>query len=272
MAWLIRVEEDCEVQRAVERALRGTGEDAVLLVLLEVSQGRRTRAMVDCVTRVYRAVATASPRRDVRVVTSRPPGAQEFNWRALAATEEESVTAGQDELAQNTAESCEEVPQFDTVCVGGTFDRLHAGHRLLLTTSAFHTRKQLIVGLTTNALLVNKSLAELIEPFSEREMHVRQLLDTSAPGLEVIISPLDDPSGPAVTRRNLDAIVVTPETIAGAHKINEQRKLRDDFPQLVIIQSDLLFPCGVNDKLSSTNFRVQDAATSCADVPAVHSR
>lgn len=37
---------------------------------------------------------------------------------------------------------------FNTVAVGGTFDRLHAGHRLLLAATALVARKHIFVGIT----------------------------------------------------------------------------------------------------------------------------
>ena len=37
---------------------------------------------------------------------------------------------------------------FDHVAVGGTFDRLHAGHRILLATTALVTRLSIYVGIT----------------------------------------------------------------------------------------------------------------------------
>lgn len=37
---------------------------------------------------------------------------------------------------------------FDRVAVGGTFDRLHAGHRILLAISALVARRSLFMGIT----------------------------------------------------------------------------------------------------------------------------
>ena len=38
---------------------------------------------------------------------------------------------------------------FDHVALGGTYDRLHAGHRLLLATAALITHQDLIIGVTS---------------------------------------------------------------------------------------------------------------------------
>jgi bifunctional ADP-heptose synthase (sugar kinase/adenylyltransferase) len=49
---------------------------------------------------------------------------------------------------------------FGRVGMGGTFDHLHAGHKLLLTAAAFVTRDELICGLTGKSSTV--SLWDLI--------------------------------------------------------------------------------------------------------------
>jgi lipid II:glycine glycyltransferase (peptidoglycan interpeptide bridge formation enzyme) len=59
------------------------------------------------------------------------------------------------EPRQRTSEQQQEQEQqqqqqllFDFVAVGGTFDRLHAGHRLLLAATALVCKKQVYVGIT----------------------------------------------------------------------------------------------------------------------------
>ena len=51
---------------------------------------------------------------------------------------------------------------FSNVAVGGTFDRLHVGHRLLLAVAAHATNHQLYVGVTSDQLLANKQWADLL--------------------------------------------------------------------------------------------------------------
>jgi phosphopantetheine adenylyltransferase len=66
-----------------------------------------------------------------------------------------------------------------SVAVGGTFDHLHIGHKLLLTATALavdpysdemtETRERLLtIGITGDELLVNKKFAEFLESWEER--------------------------------------------------------------------------------------------------------
>jgi hypothetical protein len=76
----------------------------------------------------------------------------------MAAAEEppHQLTSSQQQLEQQQDEQQLEQQQdeqqqqllFDFVAVGGTFDRLHAGHRLLLAATALVCRKQVYAGIT----------------------------------------------------------------------------------------------------------------------------
>lgn len=50
------------------------------------------------------------------------------------------------------------------VAVGGTFDRLHAGHRLLLAATALVSRQHIFVGITGEGSLLAASVGELAWP------------------------------------------------------------------------------------------------------------
>ena len=57
-----------------------------------------------------------------------------------------------------------DVKFYRDVALGGTFDNIHNGHRLMLAQSAFLTQRRLVVGVSNGPLLVNKILTELIKP------------------------------------------------------------------------------------------------------------
>lgn len=73
----------------------------------------------------------------------------------------------------------------DVVAVGGTFDHLHAGHKLLLTAAALllqpdstvaPVNKRLIVGITGDQLLKNKKYAEYLGSWHTRQEEVVDFL------------------------------------------------------------------------------------------------
>jgi len=130
--------------------------------------------------------------------------------------------------------------RFDNVCVGGTFDHAHAGHRLLLACAVAVAKKRLDVGVTGEALLANKKYKEYLQSYAEREQFCRDFIKASAPvGLMVNFGPLDENWPIAATREDVDALVVSEETVEGGEKINEERKKRG-FPELELVVVDVL--------------------------------
>ena len=116
------------------------------------------------------------------------------------------------------------LPSYSATCLGGTFDRLHNGHKLLLSVAALVTRDRLVVGVTGEAMLLKKSLAELMQPLSLRLAIVEGFLRSVRPGLEVQAVGIEDPYGPAITDAGLEAIVVSAETAGGGAACNAKRR------------------------------------------------
>ena len=120
---------------------------------------------------------------------------------------------------------------FQTVCVGGTFDGMHYGHRKLLTlaiSSVLPQTGKLLVGVTVDDMLKHKKMADLIPPLDERMAGVRDFLDRLAPGMKnrVKIVPISDPYGPPGSKEEggeFDALVLSHETLENGHLLNEHR-------------------------------------------------
>ena len=55
--------------------------------------------------------------------------------------------------SQNYTESSDNDKVYDNVVLGGTFDRLHAGHKILLSEAVLRCRKKLTVGVTDSSML-----------------------------------------------------------------------------------------------------------------------
>uniref|UniRef100_A0A8B9SMF3 Coenzyme A synthase n=1 Tax=Anas platyrhynchos TaxID=8839 RepID=A0A8B9SMF3_ANAPL len=92
-----------------------------------------------------------------------------------------------------------ELPAYPDVVVGGTFDRLHGAHRLLLSACCLLARRRLLVGVADGELLRHKVLKELIEPYELRAAKLREFLADVQPAVLYDIVPLADPYGPAAT-------------------------------------------------------------------------
>ncbi len=93
---------------------------------------------------------------------------------------------------------------YDNVVLGGTFDRLHTGHKVLLSAAVLRCRKTLTVGVTDGPMLNTKKLFELIEPFNTRSEKLREFLMDIEPRLQYKIVPIVDPYGPTAEDPNLE--------------------------------------------------------------------
>ena len=67
--------------------------------------------------------------------------------------------------------------RYDQSCLGGTFDRLHAGHKILLSEALLVANQRAVIGLAFGDLLNQKLLRELILPFDERKCELETFLE-----------------------------------------------------------------------------------------------
>ena len=140
-------------------------------------------------------------------------------------------------------------PQFQLCLVGGTFDRLHAGHRLLLH-AACRAAARIEVHLTNDSMADQKSVN--MQSFETRRDEVLNWVASNAP-TRVSVHELNDHHGPAPTHRKADAIVATPETKAECDRINE-RRIANGLDPLHIVEVAHLTDVG-GDIISSSRIR-----------------
>ncbi|CCE61630.1 hypothetical protein TPHA_0A05560 [Tetrapisispora phaffii CBS 4417] len=147
--------------------------------------------------------------------------------------------------------------QYSVSALGGTFDHLHDGHKILLTVASFLTEHRLIVGITDKELLANKSFAEYLEPFETRSHNVTKFLELMNPALSIEVTPLKDVCGPTGRVPELEALIVSRETIKGGEIVNKERVTKGLAPLEICIVNVLGGQEGDNwsEKLSSTTMR-----------------
>ena len=184
------------------------------------------------------------------------------------------------QISASLSSSTADMPKtrHSSVAVGGTFDHLHAGHKLLLTATALvleplarsqqELKTSVVVGITGDELLTNKKHAEVLESWEERQYSVIRFLcaildpDASldnvqtdrfndpAPnghavhytflnGLIVKCVKISDPFGPTVTERSISALIVSGETRSGGKAVNNKREEKAWEP-LEIFEVDVL--------------------------------
>ena len=113
--------------------------------------------------------------------------------------------------------------RFKKVVVGGTFDYLHDGHIAILS-RAFEVGERVLVGICSDEmqLLLRKDAAG-IQPLDVRMKALQELLRAKNWLERAEIQVISDPFGPAAEDRELEAIIVSPETRARAGELNGLR-------------------------------------------------
>ncbi|KAJ1309521.1 hypothetical protein OPQ81_006295 [Rhizoctonia solani] len=149
--------------------------------------------------------------------------------------------------------------------LGGTFDYLHPGHKILLSMAAWITTSKLIVGVTDDALLSKKANKQYIQPIAERTASVTSFVRMFKPSIECDAVPIQDVYGPTAWEPNIQALVVSRETLGGASSVAQLRAERS-LPALDLFVIDVISSSSVvlpeqdtavlrNSKLSSTHIR-----------------
>jgi pantetheine-phosphate adenylyltransferase len=112
------------------------------------------------------------------------------------------------------------------VAVGGTFQPLHDGHKMLLR-KAYELSKNVDVGLTSDEM-ARSMRTRPVKNYEEREKALREWVKKEI-GVEPSIFEINDPYGPTLNE-DYDCIVVSAETFPTAIKINQMRVDRGKSP------------------------------------------
>tara|TARA_B100001250_G_scaffold162428_1_gene139592 strand:+ start:644 stop:1108 length:465 start_codon:yes stop_codon:yes gene_type:complete len=143
------------------------------------------------------------------------------------------------------------VKKFSKVCLGGTFDYIHLGHKSLLEI-AFSTSNQVIIGLTSDQRANLGRVNEVLHTYEERYTNLDVFL-TKTFSEKYTIVKLNDVWGPGIFDKDLEAIVVSEETKDVAIELNKNRKLKN-LGELEVITVPLILAQD-GKKISSTRIR-----------------
>jgi phosphopantetheine adenylyltransferase len=106
---------------------------------------------------------------------------------------------------------------YENVVLGGTFDHLHSGHKILLTMAAVITKTRLVCGVTdyNDEKLHKKKYFELLEPINTRINHIESFINRIRRCINLQVIKIADDYGPTRTDPLMDCIVGSVETAAG---------------------------------------------------------
>jgi phosphopantetheine adenylyltransferase/dephospho-CoA kinase len=261
-------------------------EERTKVVSNNHNNNKNNKSASKAVTQVNGHSASPAP-----TVTSKPPAGPK-SWSSLFKKSSPSTAAAAAAISpaahihtqsqtHSAQKSSPNQKMYRRVCLGGTFDTIHEGHRRLLNQSLSQCSECLTIGVTDESMIRKKTLWELIAPVEERIAAVRlycenYLKDNSRTGLKLNIVPISDPFGPAITDTSLEAIIVSDETIGGAEKINLIRT-GNNMSALQVVSVRLVEAknkeCSEEeDKISSSTLRMRKLGTLLKEPPASSSK
>ena len=128
--------------------------------------------------------------------------------------------------------------KYRNAILGGTFDRFHTGHKRLIN-KAFEQSEKVIIGVTTNKLIKNKLLSNVVENYKTRENYVKKYLENRKLLKRSMIIPIHDIYANSLREKNIQALFATKATFKNAVLVNSKRE-EIGFPPLKIVTISLV--------------------------------
>jgi pantetheine-phosphate adenylyltransferase len=142
--------------------------------------------------------------------------------------------------------------KYEKVAVGGTFDKLHRGHKALLS-KAFEIGEKVVIGLSSDEFVAKMGKPHITATYNERLKELESFLEKNGLARRAEISPLKDSYGLTIAGKGLNALVVSKETESITGKINKLR-VEAGFPPLKIVSISMV-PAENCNPISTTRIR-----------------
>lgn len=156
------------------------------------------------------------------------------------------------------------ISSFANTVLGGTFDNIHTGHKILLSEGCLLADKRLTVGVTDGEMNNKKTLSELIQPVQSRLEAVKSFIQNVRPNITPDVVPIYDAFGPTITDTDLQCIVLSEETRKGGQMVNDERQ-KKGFPILeefvIELVEDQQHSVYEETKISSSSLRKRRLGT-----------
>jgi len=140
------------------------------------------------------------------------------------------------------------------VCIGGTFNFLHKGHKSLIKKAFDIAGKKgyVFIGITSDKLIEKK---RDIQPFEKRKKTIEKFISELRINEKFVIKPIYNRFGPTI-KEDFDVIIVSPGTLATAHEINKKRQELMKNPLKIV---EIPFVLAQDNKpISSTRIRKKE--------------
>ena len=125
--------------------------------------------------------------------------------------------------------------KLNIVATGGTFDYIHIGHLKLLSV-AFDKGKHVIIGLTSDDFVKKfKRTSNIKNSYETRYYNLERKILENFGSINYSIIKLEDEFGPVIPSSDIEAIVVSEETLVKVKDINKIRINNHLAPLSVIV-------------------------------------
>lgn len=144
------------------------------------------------------------------------------------------------------------VKAYRHLALGGTFDRLHAGHKAFLR-FAFEKGEKVSIGITTDEMAAKMGKSNFLR-FSERKLDLVNFLKSNGFYRRSKLFAIGDIYGITLSDKTVDGIIVTADSKNGAYKINLKRRKMGLAPLTLVNFKVVKAKSG--GRLSSTDIRI----------------